>query len=162
MLKFIKWVRLHWLGYLFKVKNILPESPSQEVKTSGNDTNIILQALEEGSKAKQEKEQWFTKANDLREAVFDLNPYWDNHQVYMENVTLDMDDYRPPAQIREVRSSEPEPKFADDVPTTCSPWDDFKKNPIKNHKLTQEEKQQMQTEDNNAKKLTDGNDNSHA
>src|SRR5688572_30328844 len=103
----LKWV-LRWLKrLLFKTKNTLPESPKQEIPTSSNTSDVVLQTLD--VKEKQEQMKFFEKANDLRDVVFDLNPVWDNHSVQLsckddidagiENATIravkiDQDEYK--------------------------------------------------------------------
>lgn len=127
---------------LFKVKKRkpepLPESPNQEIKSSSSQNDVVLQTLD--VKEKQEQVKFFEKQNDLRDVVFDLNPVWDNHQVYGEG-TGDDDGWKP-AEIRAVKGYE-EPIYKDEVQDYDNPWERIKK---KNYIINQEEAKQLQVD----------------
>jgi hypothetical protein len=145
--------RIRWFKEpLFKSKNTRPESPKQEISTSSNQNDVVLQSLD--VKDKQEQTQWFQKKNDLRDVHFDLNPVWNNHQLYGTSdapgddfyrfkTKEELDEYRNgleeellyfPADIKAVKGQEEE--YKDDIPKTYSPWDDFEKFPKKDYHIS--------------------------
>lgn len=142
---------LRWLKrFLFKSKNILPESPSQEITTSSKG-DIIVETFTGEVKAKQEQMKFFEKANDLREAQFDLNPVWNNHDfIPMKGQYEPQEEDEYSAEIKEVKGIEP--RYKDEVLDYSNPWRDL---PAKNYQLNQKELQSLKPKD-------DGNNNTNA
>lgn len=151
--RIIKWFKVHWLGYLFKVKNTLPEGPKQEVNSSVGESVIITEAQALQEATKQEKQQWLQKKNDLRTVHFDLNPVWNNHNVQL-SCQDDIENGIENSPIRAIKG--PEEIYADEVDKSYSPWDDLERFPIKNHELTQEQLQGFKTTDNDIKTYEEG------
>lgn len=153
-----------WNSFLFKIKisraDPLPESPKQEIQSSSNQSDVVLQSLD--VKDKQEQSQWFQKKNDLREAVFELNPVWNNHNVYGtadapgddfyrfktkeerdEYIkTFEEEDARISAEIIAIEDNNDTP--LDEVKDYTNPWKDKENFPVKNYPLTPQEAIQLQ------------------
>jgi hypothetical protein len=155
--KFFKWIQLR---LFFKMKNSLPESPTQEISTSSSQSDVVLQSLE--VKGKQEQVKFFEKKNDLRDVVFDLNPVWDNHQVYGEETGED--DGWKPAEIKAIKGAEE--KFKDDISNIPglmpSPWDDLERFPRKNYFPKQQELDQLKLTENDTKTHDKSEDNKNS
>lgn len=130
MLKLIKhW----WLGLLFKVKQSLPEPPPKQFQTTDQPGLLGLANNREfEDRSVQEQSQWFHKANDLRDAIFDLHPVWKNGVGPIVQTSLGIYE----AGLRDTDV------YPNAVPQTKNLWSE-KENPKKNYPLSLFEARRM-------------------